>query len=88
MSMNAYLTEYVSLDALAAMLNLPRPYLRHLAQEGRVPSLNVNGRLRFDERQVREALRLLATQDQGSLGGKQGPRVGRAALAKRSRRPG
>jgi len=52
--------EYLPLDALAATLNLPRPYLRRLAREGRIPVLHVNGRLRFDEVQVRGALRRLA----------------------------
>ena len=54
------ISEYLPLDALAAALNLSRPYLRRLAREGRIPSLNVNGRLRFDEAQVRAALRRLA----------------------------
>ena len=52
--------EYLPLDALAATLNLPRPYLRRLVSERRIPVLHVNGRLRFDEAQVREALRRLA----------------------------
>ena len=56
------ISEYLPLDALAAALNLPRPYLRRLAREGRIPALNVNGRLRFDEAQVREALRRLAAE--------------------------
>lgn len=52
--------EYLPLDALAATLGLSRSYLRRLARTGRIPSLNANGRLRFDELQVREALRRLA----------------------------
>lgn len=57
--------EYLPLDALAARLNLPRTYVRRLAREGRIPSLNVNGRLRFDESAVREALRQLAAEPLG-----------------------
>ena len=56
------LGEYLSLDALAAALGLSRPYLRRLARTGQIPSLNVNGRFRFDELQVREALRQLAVK--------------------------
>jgi predicted site-specific integrase-resolvase len=54
--------EYMPLDALAAALGLPRLYLRRLARMGKIPCLNVTGRLRFDEAQVREALRRLAVQ--------------------------
>jgi excisionase family DNA binding protein len=55
-------SEYLPLDALAATVGLPRAYLRRLAREGRLPCLNVGGRLRFDEGQVREALRRLAAE--------------------------
>jgi len=51
-----YASEYLPLDALAATLGLPRSYLRRMAREGSIPALNVNGRLRFDEAAVREAL--------------------------------
>ena len=54
--------EYVSLEALAAALGLPRAYLRRLADDGHIPSLNVNGRLRFDESSVRTALHDLQQQ--------------------------
>jgi len=49
-------TEYISLDALAASLGLPRTYLRRLATEKVIPALDVSGRLRFDEEAVRSAL--------------------------------
>jgi len=57
------------LDALAAALGLPRPYLRRLVHEGKIPCLNVTGRLRFDEAQVREALRRLAVQPHETVAG-------------------
>ena len=56
---------YMSLDALAAQLSLPRPYLRELAWLGRIPCLRVNGRLRFDLAAVRAALVELAKAEGG-----------------------
>ena len=49
--------QYISLDALATRLGLPRAYLRDQARRGRIPHLQVGGRLRFEESVVREALR-------------------------------
>lgn len=49
-------TTYLPLEALAAVLNLPQSYLRKLAKQKRIPLLNVSGRMRFQERDVREAL--------------------------------
>jgi len=57
-------TELLPLDALAARLELPRTYLRRLAETGEIPSLDANGRLRFDVEAVGEALRLLAKSRQ------------------------
>lgn len=57
--------QYLSLEALAARLGLPRNYLRNLAQEKLIPCLNVNGRLRFDESNVRAALHQLAQNERG-----------------------
>jgi excisionase family DNA binding protein len=51
---------YLSLDALASALGLPRRYLREQAERGTIPSLKVGGRLRFEETAVREALRKAA----------------------------
>jgi len=56
-------TEFISLDVLAIRLALPKPYLRELARRGRIPSLHVGRWLRFDEDQVRDALRELAAAE-------------------------
>jgi len=55
-------SQFVPLDALAAELALPRSYLRRLAEEGVVPALDVNGRLRFDVGAVRDALARIAAR--------------------------
>ena len=47
---------YLPLEALAANLGLSQSYLRGLAKRRLIPYLDVNGRLRFDEAQVRAAL--------------------------------
>ena len=52
--------EYIPLDALAAMLRLPRAYLRRLAEQGKIPSLNVNNYRRFNPAAVQAALDELA----------------------------
>jgi hypothetical protein len=56
--------EYLPLEALAATLGLPSKFLRGLAGRGDIPALDVNGRLRFDESAVREALTKLASRKQ------------------------
>ena len=53
---------FISLDALATTLGLPRAYLRRLAEQGKIPCLDVNGRLRFDEPAVRHALHELSLE--------------------------
>jgi len=58
--MKRVLTEYLSLEALSARLNLPQNYLRVLTDSSAIPSLDVNGRLRFSEPDVRDALSVLA----------------------------
>jgi len=63
------LNEYLSLEALAARLNLPQEYLRRIADEKQIPSLDVNGRLRFNEPDVRAALTQLA-DDHGQSPGR------------------
>ena len=50
-------SQYLSLEALAATLGLPQGYLRNLASEGQIPFLDVNGRKRFYEEDVRDALK-------------------------------
>ena len=52
---------YVSLDALAGLLGLPRQYLRELAERQLIPYLAVAGRMRFQESDVLTALGTLAT---------------------------
>lgn len=59
--MNA--TQFLPLTVLATRLGLPASYLRRLANQAKIPSLRVNGRVRFDEGAVRDALHQL------SLGG-------------------
>ena len=51
---------YVSLEALAVELGLPKVYLKQLAVKGSIPCLNVNGRLRFNPVAVQQALDKLA----------------------------
>lgn len=54
--------EYISIEVLAAATLLPQKYLRRLADTGVIPSLNVNGRLRFNPAQVQAALDELAAR--------------------------
>jgi len=51
---------FISLDHLATALGLSRRFLRAAARDGRIPCLEVGGRLRFDESAVRAALARLA----------------------------
>jgi hypothetical protein len=51
---------YIPLESLVTRLGLPKRYLRKLAEAGDIPYLDVNGRLRFNEVEVREALSTLA----------------------------
>lgn len=53
---------YVSLEALAAILGLPKPYLKQLMVKGAIPYLNVNGRSRFNPATVQQALAELASK--------------------------
>ena len=57
-------TQYLSLEALAATLGLPQKYLKDLVQNGKIPCLNVNGRLKFDPDNVRKALDRIASLSQ------------------------
>ena len=47
---------YIPLDALAATLKLPRPWLRKEADAGRIPHLKIGRRRLFQVQQVQEAL--------------------------------
>ena len=53
---------YVSLEALAAELGLPKSYLKQLSANKVIPCLDVNGRLRFGSLAVRQALGELASK--------------------------
>ena len=55
------------MDVLVARLGLPRTYLKKLAACHEIPFLDVNGRKRFDESQVREALREKTTKRKESI---------------------
>jgi hypothetical protein len=54
-------TKFIGLSLLAQNLGLPSAYLRDLATTGKIPSLNVCGKLRFDPDAVERALGELAT---------------------------
>ncbi|GAF76833.1 unnamed protein product [marine sediment metagenome] len=55
-------TKYISLEALAATLKLPQKFLRELADNRKIPFLNVNGRLRFNPEVVQTILDQMATE--------------------------
>ncbi|MBA7696835.1 hypothetical protein ES703_105487 [subsurface metagenome] len=48
---------YINLDSLTTRLNLPRAYLQDLVKRGKLPFLSVKGRERFNEAEVRAALK-------------------------------
>jgi len=64
------ISEYIALEALAARLNLPQEYIKELAQNGDIPYLYVNGRMRFCEPDVRQALTNLSNKLKQSKGAK------------------
>ena len=51
---------FISLDRLTVKLGLPGSYLKKMAEQKKIPSLNVNGRLRFNLEQVKDALACLS----------------------------
>jgi len=55
--------QLIPLDVLAKRLGLPLAYMRRLARSGRIPSLNVSGRLRFDLDLVYEALLRMSCEE-------------------------
>ena len=55
-------TTYRSLESLAIEFGLPAKYLRELSVTGQIPSLNVNGRQRYNPEQVQRALDELAAK--------------------------
>lgn len=55
------ITDYISLECLALQLALPKAYLKRLVDAGKLPYIDTgNGRLRFQEQAVRQALDKLA----------------------------
>lgn len=54
--------KYISLEVLAAKMSLPQKYLREFSQQGKIPSLNVNGRARYNPIAVQKALDELAAK--------------------------
>ncbi|HUT30840.1 MAG TPA: hypothetical protein VMX13_13695 [Sedimentisphaerales bacterium] len=61
---------YIPLDSLATRLGLPKKYLKQLAEAGDIPCLDVNGRSRFNEAEVRVALSSLAQEPKHDLEGR------------------
>ena len=59
---------YLSLEALAAELCLPKRYLKSLAEKRSIPALDVNGRLRFNPETVQKALDNIAGNGGGNNG--------------------
>jgi len=59
------ITDYMTLECLALNLSLPKAYLRRLLREGKLPYIDTgNGRKRFNEVEIREALlRLSSTKE-------------------------
>ena len=55
--------EFISLSRLSNRLGLPEAYLKNLAASGSIPSLNINGRLKFNPEAVQQALDKLAEQE-------------------------
>lgn len=60
-----YDTEFISLSRLSSRLGLPEAYLKNLAASGSIPSLNINGRLRFNPAAVQQAINKIADQRSG-----------------------
>jgi hypothetical protein len=53
---------YISIHFLSANLGLPKEFLQRLANANKIPSLVVNGNLKFVEQDVRDALREIAKE--------------------------
>jgi excisionase family DNA binding protein len=57
------MNEWMSLDCLSGRLDLPKKYLRRLADENKIPFVVVAGnRRRFNQSDVCDAIRRLTTQ--------------------------
>lgn len=63
-------TKYISLSRLAKELGLPQPWLKAEAEDGRIPSLRIRNRLRFDrdavERVLSQRTQRTASEDGGA----------------------
>jgi hypothetical protein len=53
---------FVTLESLSAEFHLPQRYIRDLANQKKIPCLNVGGRLRFNPRAVADVLDKLAAK--------------------------
>ena len=62
--------KYIPLEVLAGRLSLPQKFLKDLAIKKTIPSLNVNGRLRFNEDLVCAALDEISLEDAEAAHGK------------------
>ena len=56
-----YTQAYITLGPLSERLGLPLDYLKTLAKDKLIPCLDVNGKLHFEEKLVREALHLISS---------------------------
>jgi excisionase family DNA binding protein len=63
------ITKFYTLSAMAEQTGLSKDYLRELADQRKIPCLNVRGRRRFNPGAVQSALDRLA--EQGATDGKQ-----------------
>lgn len=54
---------YISLENLSASLSLPQGYLKQLAADRKIPFLLIGSRMRFNMKDVQEALGKLASND-------------------------
>ncbi len=59
---------FISIDPLASHLGLPKSFLKELADKKMIPSLDVNGRRRFNPVKVQEVLDDMAASEQISKG--------------------
>lgn len=57
---------FVALSKLATWFDLPKHYLKELADKGLIPCLNVNGRRKFNPAAVEAALDRLAHRGAGN----------------------
>jgi hypothetical protein len=55
---------FITLNRLASRFDLPRNYLRGLADRGLIPSLDVNGHRKFNTLAVEKALERLQNAEQ------------------------